>query len=126
MTANRTIASSIHRIVLAQGIVVLPLCVLAWLAGGTTLVLLVLGGALVAIIPQAWFAAKVFRRRGARASVEIVRSALVGEVGKFALSAAGFAAVFVLLRPVEAAGVFLGYIAMLAVQLIGSWILLRR
>ncbi|WP_162299977.1 ATP synthase subunit I [Kineobactrum sediminis] len=117
-------APPVHRIVLAQGLVLMLLCGLAWLAAGKVSALSVLSGSLVAIVPQVWFATKVFRQRGARAAPEIAKSALVGEVGKLVLSAAGFAAVFVLLRPVEAAGVFLGYIAMVAVQIIGSWMLL--
>ena len=50
---------------------------------------LLLGG-LVAVVPQAYFAVKVFRYSGARSARQIARSSYVGEVGKFALSVVGF------------------------------------
>jgi ATP synthase protein I len=83
-------------------------------------------GGLVAVVPQAWFALRAFRHRGARSARAVARSGYAGEVGKFLLSAAGFAAVFILLRPVSGAAVFAGYLSMLAIQIAGSWILLRR
>jgi ATP synthase protein I len=85
-----------------------------------------LSGGLVAILPQAWFALVAFRRRGARTARSMARSAYAGEVGKFVLSMAGFAAVFAALRPVDGVSVFAGYLAMLAVQISGSWWLLRQ
>jgi ATP synthase protein I len=46
-------------------------------------------------------------------------------VGKFLLSVAGFAVVFATLRPIDGLAVFAGYLVMLVVQIIGSWMLLR-
>ena len=82
--------------------------------------------AFVSILPQAYFAALAFRWRGARSAKAIARSAYVGQVGKFLLSLAGFAAVFVALRPIDAPAVFAGYLLMLVIQITGSWLLLRR
>ena len=83
-------------------------------------------GGLIAIVPQAYFAMLAFRWRGARSARAIARSSYVGQVGKFFLSVAGFAAVFVALRPIDGQAVFAGYLVMLVIQITGSWLLLRR
>lgn len=115
----------IHRVTLAQLATLVPLSLLVWLALDQTVALSVLCGGAVAVAPQAWFAARLFRSRGAQSAPEVARAALGGAIGKFLLSVAGFAAVFSLLQPVAPAAVFAGYIAMLAVQLTGSWLLLK-
>jgi len=46
-------------------------------------------------------------------------------MGKFLLSVAGFAVVFATLRPIDGLAVFAGYLVMLAIQITGSWLLLR-
>jgi len=128
VSANSIPSPPVHRVALLQLATLVPLCLLVWLALDETTALSTLCGGAVAVLPQAWFAAKLFRvrARGARSASEITRSALSGEIGKFLLSAAGFAAVFVLLRPLEASAVFAGYVAMLIVQTIGSWWFLMR
>ena len=113
-----------YRISLAQLLALLLFClglaswdpIAAWSA---------LWGGLVAVVPQAWFAYKVFRRRGARAAQEIARASYVAEVGKFFMAVAGFALVFALVRPIEGWAVFAAYGVMLIVQVIGAWYLLR-
>jgi ATP synthase protein I len=85
-----------------------------------------LGGGLIAVVPQAYFAVLAFRWRGARSARGIVRSGYAGEAGKFLLSVMGFALVFATLRPISAPAVFGGYLAMLAIQITGSWMLLRQ
>lgn len=125
MNANGIPRPPVQRISLVQ-LLVLPLPVLlVWWMSGTVAAQSFFAGALIAILPQAWFAIRVFRFRGARAATQLVRSALSGEVGKFFLSVAGFAAVFSLLRPIDGPAVFGGYMAMLAVQISGGWLLLR-
>jgi ATP synthase protein I len=86
----------------------------------------VLSGGLIAIVPQAYFALLAFRWSGAQSAEAVARSSYVGEAGKFLLSVAGFAAVFAALRPVNGLAVFAGYLVMLAVQIMGSWLLLTR
>lgn len=114
-----------YRISLVQLAVLLLSCLLLAVWDRVWAVSALCGG-LVAVIPQAWFAARVFRYRGARSAKVAARSGYAGEVGKFLLSAVGFAAVFILLRPVSGAAVFAGYLVMLALQITGSWMLLRR
>jgi len=115
----------VHRITLAQLALLAPCC-LVLVAIDRVFAYSVLAGGLVAILPQAYFAVFAFRWRGARAARGIVRSGNAGAAGKYLLSAVGFALVFALLRPVDGAAVFGGYLAMLAVQITGSWMLLRQ
>ncbi|MCB1855699.1 MAG: ATP synthase subunit I [Pseudomonadales bacterium] len=115
----------VYRITLAQLGVLGGLC-LVLLATDEVRAYSVLSGGLIAIVPQAYFATLAFRWRGARSARAIARSSYAGQVGKFLLSIAGFAAVFVALRPLDAPAVFAGYLAMLVVQITGSWLLLRR
>lgn len=76
---------------------------------------LLLGG-LVFLLPQAWFAWRVFRFRGAGAAREVVQGFYRAEAGKFLLSCAGFAAVFVSAWPLQAAVFFGAYIALYVVN----------
>lgn len=115
----------VYRISLAQLALLLPACLMLALWDRVWGISALCGG-LVAVVPQGWFAARAFRYRGARSARAMARAGYTGEVGKFLLSAVGFAAVFILLRPVSGAAVFAGYLSMLAIQIIGSWILLRR
>jgi ATP synthase protein I len=115
----------VHRITLAQLAVLVPLCLLLH-ATDEVRAYSVLCGGLIAILPQAWFATLAFRWRGARSARAIAHSGYAGEAGKFVLSVAGFAAVFATVRPIDGLAVFAGYLAMLAIQITGSWLLLTR
>ncbi len=83
-------------------------------------------GGLVAVLPQAYFAIRAFRWRGAQAAHRMAHAGYAAEVGKFVLSAAGFALVFAQVRPIDGLAVFAGFIVMLAIQITGSWLLARR
>ena len=115
----------VHRITLAQLAVLAPICLLM-LAFDEVRAYSLLCGGLISILPQAYFASLAFRRRGARSAMAIARSGYAGEVGKFILSIAGFAVVFATLRPIDGLAVFAAYLAMLAIQITGSWLLLRQ
>jgi ATP synthase protein I len=115
----------VHRITLAQLAVLVPLALSTWLIGNEVTAYSVLCGALIAIVPQAYFARLAFRHSGARSARAIARSGYAGEIGKFFLSIAGFAVVFATLRPIDGLAVFAGYLVMLAIQIGASWRLLR-
>ena len=115
----------IHRITLAQLAFLVPLSLMISVYDAVYACSVASGG-MIAILPQAWFAYMVFRRRGATAARAIVGRSYAGEVGKFLLSITGFALVFATLRPIEGAAVFGGYLAMLVIQITGSWLLLAR
>ena len=115
----------VHRITLAQ-LALLGLTSLILAVNDQVVAYSFGSGGLVAVVPQAWFASRAFRRRGVTAARAIARSSYAGEIGKFFLSVAGFAVVFAMVRPISGLAVFAGYLAMLAVQIIGSWLLLRQ
>jgi ATP synthase protein I len=115
----------VHRITLAQLALLVPCCLIV-LAFDKVVAWSLFSGGLIAIVPQAYFAALAFRWRGAQFASNIARSSYAGEVGKFVLSIAGFALVFALLRPINAPAVFAGYLVMLVAQITGSWLLLTR
>lgn len=115
----------IHRITLAQLATLALLCLPLW-AFDQVLAWSLAAGGLIAIVPQAYFAHLAFRWRGAKSARAVARSSYAGEIGKFLLSVAGFAVVFATVRPISGLAVFAGYLAMLAIQIIGSWLLLSR
>ena len=125
MAGAKILRPPVHRIAMVQTVVLALLCLLL-LASDKVRAYSVFSGGLIAILPQAYFAALTFRWRGARSARAIARSAYAGQVGKFLLSFAGFAAVFVVLRPLDAPAVFAGYLLMLVIQITGSWLLLRQ
>lgn len=125
MTGAEIARPPVYRITLTQLVVLVLLCMIL-LASDKVRAYSLLSGGLIAVLPQAYFAALAFRWRGARSARAIAHSSYAGQVGKFLLSIAGFAAVFVLLRPIDAPAVFAGYLVMLTIQIIGSWLLLRR
>lgn len=116
---------AVYRISIIQLMILLGVS-LVLLAYQVEFVNSVLCGGLIAILPQAYFAARTFRWRGAQSAQAMARSSYGGVVGKFIFSAAGFAVVFALLRPINGLAVFAAYIAMLLIQIIGSWLLLRK
>ena len=125
MAGAEILRPPVYRITLAQLVILVLLC-LFLLASDKVRAYSVFSGGLIAILPQAYFAALTFRWRGARSARAIARSSYAGQVGKFLLSVAGFAAVFIALRPIDAPAVFAGYLLMLVIQITGSWLLLRR
>ena len=115
----------VHRITLAQIVVLTPLCLIL-LVIDKVVAYSVMSGGLIAVIAQAYFAILAFRWRGASSASAIARSSYAGEAGKFILSITGFAVVFALVKPIDGLAVFSGYLVMLSLQIIGSWLLLRQ
>jgi ATP synthase protein I len=115
----------VHRITLAQLALLVTICLFLTAFDKVCAYSLASGG-LIAIVPQAYFARQAFRWRGARSARAMARASYAGEIGKFLLSVAGFAVVFAMVRPIDGLAVFAGYLAMLAVHIIGSWLLLRQ
>lgn len=86
----------------------------------------VFGGGLIAIVPQAGYAAVAFSWRGARSARAMGRASYTAAAFKFALNAIGFALLFALVRPIDGLAVFAGYLAMLVAHITGSWLLVAR
>lgn len=124
MNGARIQRPPVYRIILAQCAILLIAWWLLYSFNQLVAFSVVLGG-LIAVIPQAWFAMSLFRRRGAQSASHIARAGYAGEIAKFFMAAAGFALVFATVRPIEAWAVFAGYGLMIIIQVIGSWRLLR-
>lgn len=124
MTGARLQRPPIHRITVAQCAVLVVSCSLLLVLGWVHAYSALLGG-LTAILPQAYFASRVFKRSGARAAEHIAHASYAGEVGKFFLTIAGFAVIFAAVRPVEAWAVFATYGLMWVIQVTGTWLLLK-
>jgi ATP synthase protein I len=115
------LSESIGRLILQLwGLQAILLCVIAgnlwWvdpLAGKSALI-----GGLLYMIPNVYFTACTFRYRGSQAAIILLRSMYRGEFGKFVLTAVGFALVFIGVKPLDIAVLFLLYIIMVISQLI--------
>ncbi|KTD34475.1 ATP synthase protein I [Legionella moravica] len=84
----------------------------------------VLGG-LVCIIPNAYFASKLFKHQGARAAKQIVNSFYKGEAVKIILSMFLFTAVFVFFR-ITPLAFFTSYILVLMTHWFAPWIIVNK
>jgi len=69
-----------------------------------------LGGA-IAVVPNAFLAARLLSPKANASAESMLRAAWIGEIGKLALTALLFAAVFVAVRPLSVIGLFAGFIA---------------
>jgi ATP synthase protein I len=80
-------------------------------------------GGIISIVPNAYFAHRVFRYSGARSMDKVVRSTYQGELMKLLMTGAGFALVFTQVEPLRVSAVFGGFLAMHAV---GLWLIVRH
>jgi ATP synthase protein I len=82
-------------------------------------------GGMVCIIPNAYFASKLFKYQGARAAKQIVNSFYKGEAFKIVLSIFLFTAVFVLCR-ITPLAFFASYILVLMTHWFAPWIIVNK
>lgn len=102
---------TIIKILLAQAAASLSLAgLLAIWQGEIAAVSALLGGA-VAVIPNAFLAARLMTPKAGRSAKAMLKAAWLGEIGKLVLTALLFAAVFALVRPLSALAVFGGFVA---------------
>lgn len=98
-------------ILLAQVVVAGALAgVLALWQGQVVAVSALLGGA-IAVIPNAFLAARLMQPKAGTSAEAMLRAAWLGELGKLVLTALLFAAVFVSVRPISGLALFGGFIA---------------
>lgn len=103
-------------VLLLQAVVTVVVASTLWLFQGVVAGYSGLLGGLIALIPNAYFAFRVFRYFGARSARAIVSEIFSGEAGKLILTAVLFITVWVGVEPLEAVAVFIGYLAGLAVS----------
>lgn len=82
------------RLLLCQFLLTASLALLALIFMGAVAAQSVLLGGMVSVVPNAYFAKKLFRHQGARAARQIVNSFYSGEALKLALTFVLFAIVF--------------------------------
>lgn len=97
---------SVYQLILAAALSLISLIHSAELA------IAIVAGALIQIIPNAYFAWQAFRFRGARYSQLIAQSFFRGEVGKYTMTLVGFATVFVIYPEVQVWAVFVSFVVL--------------
>jgi ATP synthase protein I len=103
-------APPVRKLAAVQLLVVFGLSSAALLFLGWISAYSVLIGGLINMIPNAYFAHKAFRYRGARAAQKIVRELYTGEAIKLLLMGAGFALSFLYVKPLNTAALFSGFV----------------
>ncbi|MEJ2128734.1 MAG: ATP synthase subunit I [Woeseiaceae bacterium] len=68
-------------------------------------------GSLTCVIPNAFLALRLIAPRRGPGAQALVRAAYIGELGKLGLTVLMFSIVFVLVRPLNVAALFAGFIA---------------
>ena len=119
MDARTPNKSPFHRtpafpVLILQLIVSLAVALVLWIFQGLIAGYSGLLGGLVALIPNCYFAYRVYRYSGARSARAIVGEFYSGEAGKLILTAVLFITVWLAVKPLVVAAVFGGYIAVLA------------
>lgn len=95
------------------------------IAGGAAAAVSALTGGMVAFLPNAYFAWRMFRHQGARYTKQIVSGFYRAEAGKFGLTAALFLLVFVLVPPSNPAFFFGAYVVTLFAHWLAPWLMRR-
>ncbi|MCW4152082.1 ATP synthase subunit I [Halomonas sp. 18H] len=119
--AARIKRPDVQRLMLAQlavtGLMVLVAVVIDGKGGGTS----ALKGAVVALLPNLFFAWRAFRYRGGRQARKMVASLYRAEAGKFVLTVALFVVAFVAVPPSNHAFFFSAYVVMLFIPSLVGW-----
>lgn len=120
MDARTPNKSPFHRtpafpVLLLQLIVTVAVALVLWVFRGWIAGYSGLLGGLVALIPNCYFAFRVYRYSGARSARAIVGEIYSGEAGKLILTAVLFIAVWLGVQPLDVLSVFTGYLAVLAI-----------
>lgn len=103
-------APPVYKLIAAQVVVAIGLGAAGLMLLNTVSAYSLLIGGLISAVPNAYFARKAFRYRGARATQQIVRSMYIGEAIKLLLTGAGFALSFFYIEPLDAAALFSGFV----------------
>lgn len=111
----------LSRVLLYQLVVLLPVYGVLLLLDNR-LANSVLVGALIQVVPQAWFARQAFKYSGARQAPSVVRAMYRGETGKVVLTAVLLAITFMLYKQWNFFALFAAFIAIIPLQ----WIFTKR
>tara|TARA_R100001143_G_C3357723_1_gene133556 strand:+ start:709 stop:1119 length:411 start_codon:yes stop_codon:yes gene_type:complete len=113
-------APPIYKVIVTQFLVTVIAALSTFALMDTVTAYSVLLGGMISTIPNAYFALKVFRYRGARQMPLIVKSIYAGETGKLIITAVLFALVFAGIRPLNELAVIVSFIVTLVAGLIAT------
>ena len=102
---------TIARVLTAQFLVGVVLAAVTWGVFGGVAGYSALLGSLIAVIPNAFLALRLVVPRRDPGAQALVNAAWSGEIGKLALTVLFVSLVFTLVRPLNAAALFAGFIA---------------
>jgi ATP synthase protein I len=95
---------------LAQACVSAALAALSWIWQGEVAGLSALLGGMVAVVPNAFLAARLLKPSRDQSARAMMNAAWFGEIGKLLLTALLFGVIFGFVRPIEPLAVFAGFI----------------
>ena len=110
---------TIPRVLMWQFLVGLVLAAVLWGIFGWVTGYSALLGSLTAVIPNAFLALRLLVPRSDPGAQALVGAAWIGEIGKLALTVLMFTLVFTLVKPLNAAALFAGFITTLLVTFSG-------
>ena len=102
---------TVRNILLAQLATGLVLAAIVWIWLGSDRAVPTLLGGLIGVVPNAFLAARLMAPRAGSNAKSLLRAGWLGEIGKLAIAAVMFTAVFVTLKPLHPEFLFAGYIA---------------
>ena len=111
--------TTVRNILLAQLAAAIGLAAIVAIWLGSERAIPTLLGGLIGVVPNAFLAARVMSPRAGSSAKSLLRAGWLGEIGKLAITAVLFVAVFVTLEPLHPGFVFAGYIATLLAMPVG-------
>ncbi|MFY0991616.1 ATP synthase subunit I [Halomonas sp. C05BenzN] len=115
-----------RRLLVAQGLVVLVMALVASVVSGVDALISTLAGGLVCLVPQLYFTWRLGSVRGGRQARRYVSNFYRAEAGKFGLTVALFVVVFITAPPSNPIFFFSAYVAALFVHWLAPWLLRER
>ncbi len=97
------------RIFLIQALLVVVMAVIALFSGMTQAYSVILGGVLY-LLPNAYFAKRLLFSRQNSSANRALAEMYIGQIWKMAISIVGFAAVFIMVRPLSPFSLFFAFI----------------
>lgn len=110
MSATTIKAPPVFIMTAVQCVATVVLVAVSYLLWGVVSAYSVLLGGLISTVPNAYYARKVFRHRGARAMTRAVKAIYMGELVKLAMMGAGFGLAFKMVDPLNAFALFAGFV----------------
>jgi len=110
---------TVRNILLTQLATAVGLAAIVWLGLGSERAIPTLLGGLIGVVPNAFLAARVMSPRAGASAKHLLRAGWLGEIGKLAIAAVMFAAVFATLKPLHPGFLFAGYIVTVLAMPVG-------